>query len=369
MGLRLNSIVKPTLILDEAICKQNIEFMADRARELGVAFRPHFKTHQSLEVGRWFREIGVSKITVSSLEMANYFSSEWNDITVAFPVNLREIKTIESLSEKVNLNLLVESKEVIQILDSKLKTHVEVFIKINIGNDRAGLDPKDLDGINTILKCIETSDKISFKGFLGHAGQTYRCRGVNEIQDSHNKARQSLVALKNQFIDAYPNLVLSYGDTPSCSKARDFSGIDEIRPGNFVFYDTMQVQIGSCSMDQIAVALACPIVAIHEEKEEMIIYGGGIHLSQDRLHIENINNFGSLALMTSEGWKIIDKAYVKSLSQEHGAIHMSKDQIKDFSVGGLIMVLPVHSCMTADLMKHYVCTSGNGISMMHYQRT
>lgn len=365
----LQSIVKPTLILDEEKCRKNISSMVSRARELGVDFRPHFKTHQSLEIGRWFRELGVSKITVSSLDMANYFSKEWDDITIAFPVNIREIDTINHLANKIKLNLLIESEKVVQILDQTLENHVQVFIKVNIGNNRAGLNPNDHDRIKSVLNCIASSEKIDFKGFLGHAGQTYKCRNENDIQQTHDLAKSIFVTLKDRYRNEYPNLILSYGDTPSCSKAINFEGIDEIRPGNFVFYDTMQVQIGSCSMDQIAVALACPIVAIHEEKEEMIIYGGGIHLSKDRLHIENINNFGSLALMTSEGWKIIDKAYVKSLSQEHGVIHMSKDQIKDFSVGGLIMVLPVHSCMTADLMKHYVCTSGTGISMMHYQRT
>jgi len=33
--------------------------------------------------------------------------------------------------------------------------------------------------------------------------------------------------------------------------------VDEIRPGNFVFYDLMQYRIGSCSVGQIAVAMAC----------------------------------------------------------------------------------------------------------------
>ena len=83
-------ITTPTLILDETKCKQNIANMYHKSQKHGVLLRPHFKTHQSLQVGRWFKEAGVSKIIVSSLQMASYFAPEWNDITVAFPVNVLE---------------------------------------------------------------------------------------------------------------------------------------------------------------------------------------------------------------------------------------------------------------------------------------
>ena len=60
--------------------------MVDRAAAADVDFRPHFKTHRSREVGRWFRDFGVAAITVSSVDMAQYFSNDgWDDITIAFP--------------------------------------------------------------------------------------------------------------------------------------------------------------------------------------------------------------------------------------------------------------------------------------------
>jgi D-serine deaminase-like pyridoxal phosphate-dependent protein len=74
-------ITKPTLLIDKKKCKRNIEMMFLKAKINNVVFRPHFKTHQSLDIGQWFKELGVDKITVSSLEMAQYFSSEWKDIS------------------------------------------------------------------------------------------------------------------------------------------------------------------------------------------------------------------------------------------------------------------------------------------------
>ncbi|MEJ0055890.1 MAG: hypothetical protein WDN75_09720 [Bacteroidota bacterium] len=72
--------------------------MAEKARKLKVSFRPHFKTHQSHEVGRWFRAEGVNSCTVSSVKMASYFAEDgWKDITVAFPLNVLEIKEVNRL--------------------------------------------------------------------------------------------------------------------------------------------------------------------------------------------------------------------------------------------------------------------------------
>ena len=89
----LDQIDQPTLVVDEMITRRNIERMVTRAHKNNVSFRPHFKTHQSAEVGEWFREKGVNKITVSSVEMAEYFALHgWQDITIAFSINIRQLR-------------------------------------------------------------------------------------------------------------------------------------------------------------------------------------------------------------------------------------------------------------------------------------
>ncbi len=354
----------PSLILDEARCRANIRAMAEKSRALRLKLRPHFKTHQSLDIGRWFADEGVECITVSSVGMAKYFAPAWNDITIAFPVNLREIEDINSLAEVISINLLVESTETINFLNSNLSHHVNVFIKINLGNNRAGLKPDNHEYISKLANDIHKSEKMNFLGFLGHAGQTYGCRSATEIRNTHRIARTQLVELKEKYKDSYPNIQASYGDTPSSSVCDDFEGIDEIRPGNFVFYDLMQSQIGSCTPGQIAVALACPVVAIHPEDNEIILYGGGIHLSKDRLTTVKGDVFGQAVKCGTNGLgSIIDDCYLISLSQEHGVLRASPEFIRTCKVGDLVHILPVHSCMTANLMKSYRTTNGKTISM------
>ena len=70
-------VTEPTMVLNEEVCKSNIARMAAKAKAANVVFRPHFKTHQSREIGEWFRASGVDKITVSSLNMAMKFAERY----------------------------------------------------------------------------------------------------------------------------------------------------------------------------------------------------------------------------------------------------------------------------------------------------
>jgi len=359
-------ITKPTLLLNSEICKRNIRTMQEKAESHHLELRPHFKTHQSLEIGRWFKAQGTSKITVSSVEMAQYFSKEWDDITIAFPVNHLEIDSINALAKSITLNLLVESAYTISFLKTRLKHPVNFLIKINIGNNRAGLLPNNFETIDAIIAAAQDSNLVNFIGFLGHTGHTYNCRSKEEIINTHNDAKQHLVDLKQHYIKNHPNIIASYGDTPSCSVADNFKGIDEIRPGNYVFYDLMQVQIGACNYNDIAIALACPIVAVHEDREEVIIYGGGIHFSKERI-IDDIHGiiYGKAVRPDGNHWENpIPNVYIKSLSQEHGVVHVPKAIIQWFSVGDIFPFLPIHSCMTANLMKSYLDLDRNRMEMM-----
>ncbi len=355
-------IKTPTLILDEKKCKANIQWMADKALRHRVELRPHFKTHQSLEIGTWFKDAGVSKITVSSLTMASYFAKDWDDILVAFPTNVNEIDTINHLASTIKLHLAVENIESIVFLSKHLNHHVHVYIQVDVGYHRTGIDTGNLVLINEILSIISANPLLSFTGFFAHSGHTYKSKSIVEIKDINTLALSQMSNLKKH----YPAARISIGDTPTCSIAEDFSGVDEIRPGNFVFYDLMQHQIGSNTAAQIAVALACPIVAIHKNRSEIVIYGGGVHFSKDRLEDVEGTVYGRVVEKGESSWgKIIPNMYVKSLSQEHGIVSAPKEIINEYNIGDHLLILPVHSCMTANLMKNYVTLVGKNVSKLN----
>ncbi|PWJ42155.1 alanine racemase [Sediminitomix flava] len=362
-----HNITSPTLLLDKKKCLRNIEDMTDKAFLNKIALRPHFKTHQSKEIGNWFRDFGVKAITVSSLKMAEYFAEDgWNDITVAFPTNILEINTINKLAQKIQLNLLVEDIDTIIRLQDKLEYSVHLFIKIDVGTHRTGIQAYKKELLTSLTQQIDKSDKTVFKGFLAHAGHTYHAREKEQILEIHEESKSIMLELKEYFLPNYPNLILSVGDTPSCSVADNFEGLDEIRPGNFVFYDVMQNFITSCSTKQIAVALACPVVAKHEDRFEIVLYGGAVHLSKDHLYFDKgAKFFGNIVFLEENSWSDpIDGMYLASLSQEHGIIKASQEYFDKVNVGDVIGILPVHSCLTVNELKKLVTLDGEIIECM-----
>ncbi len=116
-------------------------------------------------------------------------------------------------------------------------------------------------------------------------------------------------------------MIISLADTTGCILAYDFTGLDETCAGNFVFYDLPQYQIGSNEINHIAVAMACPIVAIHKDRNEILIYGGGVHFSKYRLEDVEGTIYGCVVEKLENGWgDVIPGMYVKILSQEHGTV-------------------------------------------------
>lgn len=337
--------------------------MAQKAGNSEVDFRPHFKTHQSRFIGEWFRKDGVSSITVSSLSMAEYFASVgWKDITVAFPVNLREINLINKLASDIRLGLVVEDPEVVMELESSLRHEVQTWIKIDTGAGRTGLTIEEMPVIRQIIRLINHADKLRFAGLLTHAGHTYKAADKTGILKIAQNSVNYMNQVRAEIMDLADGFAVSVGDTPSCSLMDTFTGVDEIRPGNFVFYDLMQAAKGVCRSDQIAAVVACPVVAIHEKRNQAVLYGGAVHFSKDFVMISGRPVYGQLVEMDDSGWyEPVKEAYMVSLSQEHGILEAPSGIIEKLKSGQLLGIIPVHACLTANLMRGYRLISGEEV--------
>jgi D-serine deaminase-like pyridoxal phosphate-dependent protein len=356
------NLSKPTLLIDFKKVNRNIKRIAEKGILSNAKIVPHFKTHQSLQVGEIFRKNGIAAITVSSVSMANYFANAgWTIIYIAFPVNILEIDAINKLSAKVDLTLLINNHDQLKVLVNKLSHSVNVKIEIDCGSNRSGLSPSDFETIDALLEALNSSRHI-FDGFYSHFGHTYQADSAREVITIFNRSIQHLFDLKDHYSKFDPKI--STGDTPSASLIEKFKGLDSVHAGNYVFYDLTQAQIGVCTEDDIAIALACPVVSKNHETKELVLYGGGIHLSKENMHSREFGTavFGKLVKLTADGWsKSIEDSFIRALSQEHGIAKVSSKLFDEINVGDIIGVLPVHSCMTADCMRGYTDLQGNRI--------
>jgi D-serine deaminase-like pyridoxal phosphate-dependent protein len=354
--------------LDVDKAKRNISRMAEKARDQEVRFRPHFKTHQSGKVGEWFRQAGVEAITVSSVDMARYFAGYgWEDITIAFPVNWWQLGEIQSLAQKVRLGVLVESHETVEHLRNNLRCEVNAWVKVDVGSKRTGLRWDFAEPIINLANLIKSIPELHLKGLLTHYSETYGAGTLDKIQDLTRQGIQRMNSVREALHrSGFQEIEVSVGDTPGCSLSNDLSGADEIRPGNFVFYDAEQAYFGSCQADDIAVAVACPVVARHPERNSVIVYGGAIHLSKDYFLQNGTVAYGWVALPGEEKWgEPLAGCFIAALSQEHGMVHMTPEHFSQVRVGDWLCMLPAHSCLTVTAMRDYLTLDGEIIPTMN----
>jgi len=347
------SIDRPTLIIYKSRVLRNIKKILKIAESSSLLLRPHFKTHQSIEIGKLFRHYGIDKITVSSVEMAELFIEHgWKDVTIAFLLNPVNIKRINTLSVKAKISVLVDSLDVIQQLIQKNEKPLDVWIKIDTGLGRTGIPYNKKPEITELATLISESKSLNFKGILTHAGQSYKARNRDDIRIIFNETKTKMRGVQSYLLKHSINsCLISIGDTPTCSFQHDFSGIDEIRPGNFVYYDVMQYYIGSCTKEEIAVAVACPVVGKYNDRQQIVIHGGAVHLSRESLIVNNERVYGFLADQNNH---FIESAPVISLSQEHGIIRLDDALFSEIEIGDAVLVSPIHSCLTSNLLQNYL---------------
>lgn len=345
-------INKPTLKLNTSVIHKNIKHLVELCEQWQMDFRPHFKTHQSSAVAEMFRAQGVEKCCVSSVGMAQYFAQhQWKDITLAIPFNILEISEVNELAKCIHLSLIIDHIESVRFLIQHLQAPVDLYLEIDTAYGRSGIFYKNTPAIVEILDLIKNSKNIRFVGFLSHSGNTYNSATKEEVATVFEASRLAMLQVKNHFSEDYPTLKISMGDTPATYGAKNFEDITEWRPGNFVFNDLMQLKSGVCKIEDIALRIVCPIIGIYKERGEFVIYGGAVHLSKEKLILQGKEIFGQVIAHNAK--PVSGSIYVQVLSQEHGIIAASSTFLQEVKIGDLVEIIPVHSCLTANLHSYY----------------
>lgn len=350
-------ITSATVLVDSQRAKRNINRMQARADSAGVQLRPHFKTHQSVDIGRWFRDAGTQRIAVSSLRMGQQFErAGWRDIMLAIPLNPRELAALNRLAGECQLTLTIEHEDALDSLQ-RLNHDVDVVIEVDAGYGRTGMDWQQAERISALANAALALPQVGRVGLLLHAGNSYQASGDAAIAAIHQQSLQRLAHVRQHITQpAASQLFISAGDTPTCSRMDSFPGVDEIRPGNYVFFDLQQQHIGACEWDDIALTLACPVIARYPQRNEVVVHAGAVHFSKDflRSHDRYHNQpcYGQVMQMANNGWhgRPVDGAYVHGLSQEHGKVRMPADMIDQVQLGDLLIIAPAHSCLTMAAM-------------------
>jgi D-serine deaminase-like pyridoxal phosphate-dependent protein len=355
----------PALLLDVRRVRQNAGRVREIAERNGVRLRPHIKTHKCIEVGRIQTEGFDGAITVSTLEEARAFAAQgFADVTYAVPIEPGKFgDAIEILRSGVKLNLLTDDGETVARLDEaarKVGVKFDVFVKIDCGTHRVGVEPHTAEAVE-IPRTITDAKNLNFAGILTHAGHSYDAKTKDEIVEIARHERDSMAELAATLRgDGVDVPFVSIGSTPTITHVDHLDGVDEIRPGNYIFFDAFQAALGSCGLEDTALTVLATVIHKDASRRRLVVDAGAIALSKDRgpVGIDPSCGYGRVLDLqgTDTGMR------VTGMSQEHGEIVAEDDtMIKRFKVGDRVRVLANHSCLTAAQHAYYNVVEGGRV--------
>ena len=351
------NIPTPAFLVDRSIVEQNCARMRAKAQASAVSFRPHVKTHKVIEIARMQHGGGVGPITVSTMAEAEFFADAgFRDITYAVPIAPEKLPRAAALAARIErLNILIDSQPALRAVEEFSGAHgviFDVFLKVDCGYHRAGVDPDDPDSARLAI-AISRSPAIHFQGLLTHAGHSYNARDTEEIR--RIAAEEILSLTRFRALIGLDDAIRSIGSTPTTSVVDTFSDTDEVRRGNYVFFDAFQATLGSCSMKDVAISVLATVVGSYPARGEAIIDAGALALSKD-VSPEHLHaNFG-YGIVCDVSLNPLPARLV-SLSQEHGKVRMAAPP----PVGTRVRIIPNHSCLTAAMYERYHVIDGDAI--------
>jgi D-serine deaminase-like pyridoxal phosphate-dependent protein len=363
----------PSLILDLNRVRRNAEMMTERANALDVDLRPHVKTHKCIEIAQLQVANHFGGITVSTLGEAFAFAKAgFTDILYAVPVEPGKFARVCELARICGRVILTtDNLEIPKPLDAAAQAagvKFDVLVEVDCGDKRCGVDVH-APSLIEIAKLIADAKNLNFAGIMTHAGQSYAARQrekrmkiARQERDRMNVVAERLEAAGLEFE------TVSVGSTPTAMTIDNLEGVTEIRPGNYIFFDAFQAELGTCAVSDCALTVLAAVVHRDVSQRKVVIDAGAIALSKDPGPVDFNANCGFGRVLDIDGKDL--KLHVSGVSQEHGKIIVEDRRLLErLSVGTRVRVLANHSCLTvAQHEKYHVLEHGELIGQWPIHR-
>ncbi len=357
---RLDDLPTPALVLDLSVLEANLERMQAKADRLGVALRPHAKTHKCLDVADLQLAGGARGLTVSTLAEARFFAhAGFADLTWAYPLILGRLEEARRLVEALlmedadlTLRLTVDSQAAVDALLAQT-TPFPVFLKVDGGYGRAGVDPGG-DLAVTLARRLAEAPHLRFDGLLAHSGHAYAAASPEAARAAQDEERRRVVELAERLRAGGIEVPeVSVGSTPGMAAVEALPGVTEARPGNYCFFDGTQAALGSCDWSDCAVTVLTSVVSCQPGAGHAVVDAGALALSKDAgpTHLGERWRWGMGAVFRyHEAYRAgrpDPELHLTSLSQEHGRTS------RPLPVGARLRVVPNHSCLAVPCFGAY----------------
>jgi D-serine deaminase-like pyridoxal phosphate-dependent protein len=343
----------PALMIDRQILCRNVSEMADRAARCETELWPHAKTHKCAEIAALQREHGARGITVATLAEAEYFvDAGFEEILLAYPpVGEWRLRRLAALARRARLRVALDDLGVLQALIDACRdagARVPYLWEVDCGTGRLGTPPGEPTA--ALLAAAPRTEECPFDGVMTFAGHAYAAADDGELDRAAAAEREALAltaaALAARGIECPTR---SAGTTPTAHRLRPETGITEMRPGNYVFYDATQVALGVVGRERCALSVLATVVG-RPDPRRVILDAGSKALAAERM-TGRTDGFGFV--------RDHPELHVERLYEEHAILH--SDQASDLPIGARVQVVPNHACAAANLHRRAIITEGGEV--------
>ena len=337
----VSELETPALIVDLDVMDRNLSRMAEYCRSHQLLLRPHTKTHKIPELAKRQIESGATGITVAKLGEAEVMlNAGITDILIAYPiVGAQKPRRLAKIAEQADITVSLDSEEAARAISEAMSQHgvkVRVLAELDVGFSRCGVS-NEVE-LLTLARKISSLPGLEFKGvmfFPGHFGVLPEERSAMRVQV--NKLLDRVLDVFAR--DGLPLAIMSGGSTPVAYEGDLFRGVNEVRPGTYIFNDRNTVGVSAATLDDCALSVVVTVVST-SVPGRAVIDGGSKTFSSDRYQAGDGNGFGLV--------KEDHAAEIERLSEEHGHLNIQRSE-RRYRVGDRLSVIPNHVCPTVNL--------------------
>lgn len=331
----------PAIVVDLDVLERNLSRMADYCRSHNLRLRPHTKSHKIPELAKRQLAHAAQGITVAKIGEAEVMlEAGITDMLIAYPIiGKGKAEKLAELATRANISVSLDSVEVAKAISDEAKKNdarIGILVEMDVGFHRCGVTTED--EVWNIARSVADLPGLEFKGlmfFPGHLQVPEKERAELRVAVNDFLSR-ALAKLEDAGL---PVEIVSGGSTPTAREGHLFTGVNEIRPGMYIFNDRNMLAVGVATIEDCALSVVTTVVST-SVPGRAIVDAGSKTLSSDRHEAANGRGFGMV--------KTDPDADVERLSEEHGNLNISRST-RAYRVGERLEIIPNHVCSTVNM--------------------
>jgi len=347
----LEQLETPVPVVDLDRLAHNLDRMAAYATLHGLRLRPHVKTHKSPRIAAEQLRLGAVGLTCATLREAEVMSEVCTDILVAYPpVGAARLERLAMLPAGVRVAVAADDAHALDALSVAARLGhrtIDVMVEADLGMHRVGVTSPEK--AVAIARQIDRASSLRFAGLQFYPGHI---RAKVSEQDA---ALAQLGREIAQYVDALrdaglPPAIVSGGSTPAAWRMHEVPGVNEVRPGTYVYNDRTTAQIGACDWEDCALTVLATVVSV-SVKGQAVVDAGTKALGREPLRAEG-DGYGAL----------LDhpEVIVSRMSEEHGILDLSRSAWRP-RLGDQVRIVPNHVCIVVHLFDEIIGVRGHAV--------